>query len=819
MRTFILTLLCCFSISAFPAYKGTVYFIESNNPQHVQKPLEGVAVTDGLNVVKTDKNGRFTLPGYDKTRFISVTTPAGYITENYYIRVDESKDKYDFILIEDSRTKDPEHSFIQITDTEIHGNGIGIWATHLKNYIESEQPAFLMHTGDICYENGLRSHIKSVNSQSMGIPVYYGIGNHDLVKGNYGEELFESIYGPTWYSFDVGNTHYVMTPMLHGDHTPSYTKEDVYRWLVNDLKMMKKGQNLIVFNHDILTASDDFSFGINEQESVNLREYNLKAWIYGHWHYNYVRNQNGVYTICTSTVDKGGIDHSTSAFRVIDVSGNGEVSSQLRYAFNPAHVAIVSPMNGQNSPILVNGKLPVSANIYNSNAEVKNIEYKISDSLNNNVISSGSITDRRSDWNWYTSVEIPSGYLNKSLDIQITSTFNNGEKAYASNTFLYTNISSPIVEGNAWNTLLSNAQHTGQNTVTTGSDLNLVWTNNMRANIFMTSPVIAESKVFIASTDDNINPKSAIAAFDRKTGKELWKYPTRNSVKNTIAYSEGIVAAQDAESNLYIIDANTGKLKWEKKLDNSSYPYSSEGLTIENNILYAGTGLSLTAFDLNSGKSLWQNTGWKKNEAATTTLTIGGDVLINGSQWGALYANNKNTGEFLWKISEDGMSDRGSSPTYHEGKLYVISRKSLFIIDPSNGNILEKKDFSFNLDVTSTPYIGKHEIIFGTANKGLVALDKENLTVKWNIQTNPSLVFSAPYTTFPDASIETSIVVAGNNAYFGASDGYLYIVNIPTGLINQKINLGAPVFSSFALSGNTLIAADYGGNIYAFTSK
>ena len=34
----------------------------------------GVMVTDGLNVVKTDKKGRFSLPGFAKTRFITITT-------------------------------------------------------------------------------------------------------------------------------------------------------------------------------------------------------------------------------------------------------------------------------------------------------------------------------------------------------------------------------------------------------------------------------------------------------------------------------------------------------------------------------------------------------------------------------------------------------------------------------------------------------------------------------------------------------------------------------------------------------------------------
>lgn len=50
-----------------------------------------------------------------------------------------------------------------------------------------------------------------------------------------------------------------------------------------------------------------------------MNEHNLKAWVYGHWHINYMKKQGDVYSVCTSSLDKGGIDHSTTAFRVMHV--------------------------------------------------------------------------------------------------------------------------------------------------------------------------------------------------------------------------------------------------------------------------------------------------------------------------------------------------------------------------------------------------------------------------------------------------------------------------------------------------------------------
>lgn len=169
------------------------------------EPVEGVSVSDGRNVVKTDADGQFTLNGWRKSHFITVTAPAGYWTEDYYIPVDKKTASYNFTLEKSEIAAGEAHSFIQISDTEIGENGVGEWIDYIKELAAKEKPAFLIHTGDICYEAGLKRHLSDMNTENMGLPVRYTIGNHDYVEGDYGEQLFESIYGPVWYSFEVGN--------------------------------------------------------------------------------------------------------------------------------------------------------------------------------------------------------------------------------------------------------------------------------------------------------------------------------------------------------------------------------------------------------------------------------------------------------------------------------------------------------------------------------------------------------------------------------------------------------------------------------------
>lgn len=718
-------------------FKGTVS-VDTNQSGIVDKgdkPLAGVMVTDGLNVVKTDKKGRFSLPGFEKTRFISITTPAGFETQQFYLSTKENRKSYDFILTESERTKPRKHSFVQITDTEVTG-GMGRWVTDLQQYIDNEKPAFLIHTGDICYEPGLTIHNQVVNAQTMDCPVYYCIGNHDLVKGNYGEELYESLYGPTWYSFDIGNVHYVVTPIDHGDNPTNYTQRDVYNWLKNDLALIKKDQALILFNHDLFTPNDSFVFKADDDHLLDFRSFNTKAQIYGHMHYNYVRNQNGIYTICTGTLDKGGIDHSPSSFREIKVDANDNITTQLRYAFIEPQIAIVSPMNNQTAAActITKDQLPVSVNTYYSQAKTSHVSYILSDSENNQEIAKGDLASR-TEWNWSGNIQMPANEMGKKLNLTVTSFFSNGKKATATSQFIYQkDFKLSTIAGEDWNTLLQNAAHSGGvNNSQIKLPLQLQWTANTGSNIFMCSPIIAGQKVFIATTDDNVSLNTFICAFNFNSGKLLWKFRTANSVKNTIAYENGIVVAQDASCNLYALDSESGKL--------------------------------------------------------------------------------------LWKLSDNGLGNRGASPVYKNGKLWIISSKSFFTIEPQTGKVLQQKELSANLDVTSTPLITEQEIIFGTADRGVFALDKSTLFNKWKAETSPSLVYTAPYSTTPQAGVETSPVASQGIVYIGASDGYLYAIDQTTGIIKDKRHIGAPIFSTVAVSGNKMIVCGFAGNVYCFSSK
>ncbi len=802
------------ALPALASYHGRVYVDKNHNGifDKGEKTLAGIMVSDGLNVVKTDKNGEYTLPGYGKEKFLFLTTPSGYKSSgNHYHRIVEGCDVYDFGVqsYKSGIARNGSHRFVQISDTEIFATtDHEHWVSDVREYVANENVAFVIHTGDICYEDGLREHIKLMNTENMNVPMYYCIGNHDLVKGEYGEALYESIYGPVYYSFDAGNVHYVVTPMPHGDHAPGYTRLDVCRWLKNDLANIKEGTPVVIFNHDLLNYNDDFTYKGSDIESINLNDYNLKAWLYGHWHINQITKQGNVYAIGTSSLDKGGIDHATGSFRVLHMDGRGDIRSELRYTYLDKHLKIATPEGQTASPIL-------TVNAYSSSSPVKEITYTcLKDGKN--VVRKSSL-EQATNWSWTAPIELKPELAGEELTIKVTACFNNGETVQTEKTFVFQPECVSVSLTDDWTNLLGDATHSGRNSSSFAKPLKLAWVKNVGANIFMTSPLVYKGNVYTASVDEDLAGQAYIFALDGQTGDMKWKYAVENSIKNTIAIDAGLVFAQDITGNLYAVDAMTGELRWKDAMQVDVVPGLVDGLVADNGIVYAGSGTGLSAYEASTGKLLWRNKDWWQGEGTTSTLSVAEGVLIGSANWRALHGNDLMTGKKLWSCGDHGVSNRGASAAVHGSLLYLAAGTSFFVIDSATGRIVVRKELPYNLNATSTPVLTENSIVFGSAKDGLIAIDNQTFEEKWIAPVEKALIYTAPYSYAASATIETSPVLVGNTIYFGASDGTLYGVSEVNGKVEWKHQTGAPIFGSVAVSGNSLVASDFGGNVYLYT--
>ena len=127
-KEFIFSMLLAASLPAAAAHHGRVFVDKNHNGSFDkgEKVLKDVKVSDGLNVVKTDANGMYTLPGHERERFVFITLPSGYKAgDKHYHPITAAAGNYDFGLIpyQAGIDKKGAHRFIQVSDMVLSSQG------------------------------------------------------------------------------------------------------------------------------------------------------------------------------------------------------------------------------------------------------------------------------------------------------------------------------------------------------------------------------------------------------------------------------------------------------------------------------------------------------------------------------------------------------------------------------------------------------------------------------------------------------------------------------------------------------------------------
>ncbi|WP_270087594.1 outer membrane protein assembly factor BamB family protein [Sphingobacterium sp. SYP-B4668] len=778
--------------SAFAQHKGQVY-LDGNGNKKIDSQevgLPGVVVSDGYEVVQTDAKGQFSIPTNPDARFLFVTVPSGYKSSTtHYLKIDHKQEVFDFGMVKDESQRPDFLRFIQVTDTEtpLYGS----WIDNIRNYAQHQEASLIMHTGDICYEPGMQFHARQVNSDLMGRSTYYTVGNHDLVKGEYGEKLFEDLFGPVYYSFNAGPVHFVVTPMPSGDYAPRYTQDQVISWLKKDLALKEKDKPLIFINHDLIVGKDFIMKG--KTQSIDLRQYNLKAYLYGHWHNNYVFGQSSdVLVISTNAPNKGGIDHSVGQFMVIDVDKNGVRQVAPKYPNLNDHIELIYPKNSDIC-LIENKKLNISANIYDSEREVASVKAILFD-------GKGKWTEvcemsQASDWNWRGTAAVSSD-VKRDFELILEVNYKDGHQALKKSQF--------------------KAQASPE------ANLRLSWSTNIGANIWKVSPLVQGNRVFVATIDDSGSEKGKIAALAKADGQVLWEFKTKNSVKQKLRYSDGVVLATDVGGVVYALNETDGKLIWSKALSGGKLPAYVTAGVVRDGYYYTGAGNYLSALRVVDGELLWQNKDWNGGEGMPGEMLATADHLITGANWNALFVHDRKTGQLRWKKNDDGVRFRSSGASADDNGLYVAGLNGLFLLNEKSGQVIRKRIYEDDFKVMAAPLLSGNQLIMPSSLGGVKSYDKNTFEERWVFETGEALIYTSSYTT-PDlhklvGTVESGVVQQGQKLFFGASDGYLYVLNLE-GKLLDKVNVGAPILAETALDDRHVYIADFAGNVYCFSVK
>ncbi len=170
----------------------------------------------------------------------------------------------------------------------------------LKKIVADPDISFIVNTGDFALTgqpNEYRKYIKETSF--VKIPTYHVIGNHDAVYG--GVKTFNKYFGPTYYSFNYGNSHFAV---LDNALKNSFNRKQ-FDWFVNDLKNNKKSHTFVFLHKPVFDASDTYPDHIMgsrywiEKMIETFQRYKVDYVFAGHIHgYGRAERDGIVYIIC-----------------------------------------------------------------------------------------------------------------------------------------------------------------------------------------------------------------------------------------------------------------------------------------------------------------------------------------------------------------------------------------------------------------------------------------------------------------------------------------------------------------------------------------
>ncbi|WGQ08295.1 calcineurin-like phosphoesterase family protein [Pedobacter gandavensis] len=309
-----------------------------------KKGLANVVVSDGYSVVLTDAKGNYKLTTHPMAATVWLSTPAGYefpkkasLASHYHTL--GSRTDYHFDL-KRLKKDDQQHGFIIWADPQVKNK------KDVAQMMETSVPDVqqlvaalgadpLIHgigVGDLVWDNHALFEDYNAAVAQMNIPFFQALGNHDMDYRMGGDETsdrtFKEIYGPTYYSFNRGQAHYVVLDNVRylgkEREYDGFISENQLAWLEKDLQQVSKDQLLIINLHipvyNSVKNNTEFYALLEGYKNVHIMS--------GHTHYNANHIQNGIYehnhgTVCgawwTGPICSDG---TPRGYGVYEVSGN-----------------------------------------------------------------------------------------------------------------------------------------------------------------------------------------------------------------------------------------------------------------------------------------------------------------------------------------------------------------------------------------------------------------------------------------------------------------------------------------------------------------
>ena len=292
------------------------------------EPWAGVVVTDGFQCVTTDADGRFAMNSdFETAGFVYFSVPADASIPvrdglpQTYKRIPRHVKavQADFVL--DKKPVSENYTVVMIADPQVRPFGVDgsmeTWHDRVAPDVEAfrascDGPVYCINLGDLVYNYMAAWDDYMDGAAKINCPTFNVIGNHDYDQGTLfeteqGNVFYESYVGPTHYSFDLGDIHYmVFNDIIYDRKSPTGKyyyglDERTLAWVKADLAYVPKDKIIVTCSHHNPFKTPNTSpNGSHNAYSLNYKEYlsvfaqykAVYAWN-GHNHENFYYNYAG----------------------------------------------------------------------------------------------------------------------------------------------------------------------------------------------------------------------------------------------------------------------------------------------------------------------------------------------------------------------------------------------------------------------------------------------------------------------------------------------------------------------------------------------
>lgn len=257
--------------------------------------LAGVVVSDGVEVVQTDKKGVYQFKSAKKWGYVFISIPKGYevssegVLPQFHATLTEKADKaerHDFNLVKVNQEKYRVYFLgdMHLADRTNDLNQFDNCMKEVKaDIMDDDVKSYVITLGDMTWDLYWYSrkyyfpqYLKSVNyyfkNAAKQVQFFHTIGNHDhdMCKDGDFNTVIEYVkdIAPTYYSFNIGDVHYIvlddiLCTNVGGEASAkperayrSEVTDEQLKWLVKDLSYVSQTTPVIVTSHAPVYAKE-----------------------------------------------------------------------------------------------------------------------------------------------------------------------------------------------------------------------------------------------------------------------------------------------------------------------------------------------------------------------------------------------------------------------------------------------------------------------------------------------------------------------------------------------------------------------------------